>query len=113
MMHFGLKGAPATFQRLMAIVFKDLIEAGKVHTYLDDIIIPSRSVDDMFEVLESVLRALVGANLTLKPSKCAFGMSTLDYLGFRIAEGEIRPGRKINALSKFPRPRDVHEIRRI
>jgi len=111
-MPFGLKGAPATFQRLMSAVFKNLSEAGKVHTYLDDIIIPSKSADDMLEVLEVVLRALVETNLTLKPSKCSIGMSTLDYLGFRIAEGEVRPGRKIDALSNFPRPRDAHEVRR-
>uniref|UniRef100_A0A2S2PNA9 RNA-directed DNA polymerase n=1 Tax=Schizaphis graminum TaxID=13262 RepID=A0A2S2PNA9_SCHGA len=81
-------------------------------TYLDDIIIPSKSEHDMLEVLELVLKALVRANLTLKPSKCSFGMNTLDYLGFRIAEGEIRPGRKVDALANFPRPRDAHEIRR-
>lgn len=97
----------------MAVVFKDLSEAGKVHTYLDDIIIPSKSVDDMLEVLESVLRALVGANLTLEPSKCSFGMSTLDYLGFRIAEGVIRPGHKVEALVNFPRPREVPWTRRV
>lgn len=111
-MPFGLKGAPATFQRLMSAVFKNLSEAGKVHTYLDDIIIPSKSVNDMLEVLDLVLKALVEAKLTLKPSKCSFGMKTLDYLGFRIAEGEIRPGPKIDALANFPRPRDAHEVRR-
>jgi len=111
-MRFGLKFAPTTFQRLMAVIFKDLSEAGKVHTYLDDIIIPSKSVDDMLDVLESVLRALAGANLTLKPSKCSIGMSSQDNLGFRIAEGVIRPGRKVEALVNFPRPHDAHEVRR-
>lgn len=74
-MPFGLKGAPATFQRLMSIVFKDLKEAGKVHTYLNDII-PSKTWNEMLEDLESVLSALADANLTLKPSKCSFGMCT-------------------------------------
>ncbi|CAI6376771.1 unnamed protein product [Macrosiphum euphorbiae] len=39
-------------------------------------------------------------------------MRTLDYLGFRITEGEIRPGRKVDALANFPRPQDAHEVRR-
>jgi len=113
MMPFGLKGALATFQKLMSIVFKDLREAGKVHTYLDDIIVPSRTWDEMLEDLESVLKALSVANLMLKPSKCSFGMRTLDYLGFRITDGEIRPGRKIDALVNCPRPQDAHEVRRL
>jgi len=39
-------------------------------------------------------------------------MSQLDYLGFRIREGEIEPERKIDAISNYPRPRDAHEVRR-
>jgi len=42
-MPFGLKGAPGTFQKLMGIVFKDLKNEGVVSTYLDDIILPSKS----------------------------------------------------------------------
>jgi hypothetical protein len=108
----GMKDAPTTFQRLMSIVFKDLREAGKVNIYLDDIIIPSKTWDEMLEDLKLVLSTLSEANLTLKPSKCSFSKRTLDYLGFRITEGEIRPGRKIDTLTNFPRPRDAHEVRR-
>lgn len=46
-MPFRLKGAAATFPKLISVVFKDLREAGKVHTYLDDKIIPSRTWDEM------------------------------------------------------------------
>jgi len=111
-MAFGLKRAPGVFQRLMSIVFKDLRDAGVVNTYLDDIIIPSKNWADMLISMSKVFEALMGAKLTLKPSKCNFGMTQLDYLGFRIREGEIEPGRKIDAISNYPRPRNTHEVRR-
>lgn len=41
-MPFGLKGAPGVFQKTMNVVFKDLKDAGLIHIYLDDVIIPSR-----------------------------------------------------------------------
>lgn len=66
----------------------------------------------MLTSLEKVFEALLGANLTLKPSKCTFGAYELDYLGFRITKGEIKPGRKVDAISNFPKPRDSHEVRR-
>lgn len=111
-MPFGLKGAPAVFQRLMSIVFKDLRDAGVVNTYLDDIIIPSRNWSDMLVSLRRAFEALSGAKLTLKPSKCTFGNTQLDYLGFRIRHGEIEPGQKIEAISDYPRPLDAHKVRR-
>jgi len=111
-MPFGLKGAPGTFQKLMSIVFKDLKNEGVVSTYLDDIILPSKSWNLMLLDLRRVLSALRAANLTLKPSKCTFGARELDYLDFRISEGTVKPGRKVLAIAKFPRPRDAHEVRR-
>lgn len=111
-MPFGLKGAAGTFQKLMGIVFKDLKESGVVKTYLDDIIIPSTSWDEMLRDLEKILKVLVKARLTLKPAKCNFGAEQLDYLGYRISKGVIKPGRKVEAIDKFPTPKDAHEVRR-
>lgn len=111
-MPFGLKGAPGTFQKLMGVVFEELKTEGVVSTYLDDIILPSENWERMMNDLRRVLSALRAANLTLKPSKCTFGARELDYLGFRISEGTVKPGRKVLAIAKFPRPNNAHEVRR-
>jgi len=111
-MPFGLNGAPGTFQKLMGIVFNDLKSEGVVGTYLDDNILPAKNWDRMMIDLRRVLSALCAANLTLKPSKCTFGARELDYLGYRISEGMVKPGRKVHAIAEFPRPRDAHEVRR-
>lgn len=111
-MPFGLKGAPGVFQKTMNVVFKDLKDAGLIHIYLDDLIIPSRDWEDMLSVVRRVFQSLRTASLTLKPGKCTFGASKLDFLGFTVSKGVIQPGPKVHAIKSFPRPRDVHEVRR-
>lgn len=39
-MPFGLKGSSGMFQKPMNLLFKELKDAGVIHIYLDDIIIP-------------------------------------------------------------------------
>jgi len=38
-MFFGMSNFPATFQRFMEWIFRDLIRAGKMFVYIDDILI--------------------------------------------------------------------------
>jgi len=109
-MPFGLKGAPGVFQKTMDVVFKDLKDDGLVYIYLDDVIIPSRDWEDMLSVICRVFQSLRAASLTLKPAKCTFGASKLDFLGFTVSKGVIQPGPKVHAIKTFPRPRDVHEV---
>lgn len=45
-MFFGLTNSPATFQVLMNLIFADLIAAGKVAVYLDNILIFSGQLDE-------------------------------------------------------------------
>ena len=67
-MSFGLKGAPATFQRLMDQVLRGL--SGFAAAYLDDVIIFSTTWEEHLAHLEKVLNQLKEAGLTAKP-KCA------------------------------------------
>lgn len=57
-----------------------------------------------------VFDALHNAELTLKISKCIFGAIRLEYLGFQIIQGKLRPGRKIEAIQLYPRPQNLHEV---
>lgn len=111
-MPFGLKTAPAAFWKLMNTVFKELKRKGIVGYYLDDIIVIAHEWSNMLEKLNQVFQALRNPQLTLKPTKCYFGERELDFLGFRIAAGEIRPGKKVQAIMEYPQPTDVHSTRR-
>lgn len=66
----------------------------------------------MMHSLQLVFDVLRGAKLTLKPWKCTFGFKQLDYLGFTISKGVIKPGRKVEVISSYPRPGNEHEVRR-
>lgn len=59
------------------------------------------------------MERLEDAKLTLKPSKCFFGVEKIEFLGYVVETGEIRPGHeKTRAIDEYPIPTDVHAVRR-
>ena len=108
---FGLCNAPATFQRLMNELFKE--ELYKFVTiFLDDVLIYSSDEKEHADHLRLVLKKLEEAGLKLKPSKCRMGCSEVSYLGYHIGADGIWPDEgKIKALSNWPEPTNVTEVR--
>lgn len=112
-MPFGLANAPSVFQRMINRVIAPLRGKISVLAYMDDILIPSRGIESGLQSLELVLQELRVKNLTLKLNKCTFLARTVDYLGYEVTEEGTRPGRhKIEAVSNFQVPDDVHGVRR-
>lgn len=95
----------------MNTVFEGLLDEGLIYVYLDDIIIPSEDWEEMLVVARRVFVSLRTAKLSLKPAKCTFGASELDFLGFTVSQGVIRPGQRVHAIKTFPQPQDAHEVR--
>ena len=110
-MPFGLANAPSTFQRFMHAVLRGLqYQICLVH--LDDIIVYSRSFADHINHLNDVFSRLRSANVKLKPSKCSFARSSVEYLGHVVSRDGIRPDpSKIAAVATFPVPRCVRDVR--
>ena len=109
-MPFGLKNAPATFQRLMETVLSGLIRHVCLD-YLDDIIVTGRTFDEHLANLRSVFLRLRDAHLKLKPRKCFLAMKEVEYLGFRVSgEGIIADPKKIEAVQNYPTPADVKQV---
>ena len=68
-MQQGDCNAPATFQRLMTSIFRDVI--GRfMHVYLDDIFIYSTTAEEHEEHLRVVFECLRANSLYLKWTKC-------------------------------------------
>ncbi|KAL7292706.1 hypothetical protein TKK_0013829 [Trichogramma kaykai] len=110
---FGLACAPMFFAKMMEKVLGVAHKKGIAFTFFDDTCIYANSWDDLMNSLVIVLQLLKEARLTINLSKCRFGMRVIEYLGFLIGNGTVQPGvRKIDAISKFPRPNNIHEIRR-
>ncbi|PIO32203.1 hypothetical protein AB205_0160660 [Aquarana catesbeiana] len=107
----GLSGAPATFQQLMEKTVGDmnLIE---VLVYLDDIIVFGRTVEEHEERLEKVLKRLHEEGLKLSMEKCQFYQSSVNYLVHIVSEeGIATDPEKLEAVTSWPRPMNVTELR--
>lgn len=113
-MPFGLKNAPATFQRAMDVIFKDLIVQGTLRVYLDDILISAATGEEHLRVLEEVFRRLQRFGLRVNLPKSFFLRRFVDYLGHRVGAGKLQPQeRKVAAIRKIRPPRNASELRHL
>ena len=108
---FGLCNAGASFQRLMDLVMAGLnFKACLV--YLDDIIVFSVTVDQHLGRVAEVFKRLRTANLKVKPSKCKLMQDRVEFLGHIVsADGVATDPTKIEAVEKWPAPKNLHEVR--
>jgi len=70
-MLFGLKNAPATFQRLMDNVLSGL-QGNELFVYMDDIVVCAKSLREHKIKINRLMSRLREANLKLQPDKCEF-----------------------------------------
>ena len=110
-MPFGATNAPATFQRLKHDCLGEL-NMNWCIVYLDDIIIFSDTKEEHLKRLEAVFQKLCAAGLKLKPSKCFFFREEIEYLGHVVSgKGISTNPKKIEAVSKWPTPKTVYDVR--
>lgn len=111
-MPMGLKGAPATFQRLMNNVLMGLTGI-KCFCYLDDIVIYGYNLEEHNSRLRDVFNKLRKNNLKININKCQFLQKQIQYLGHIISDEGIKPDTsKIHAVRDYPVPQDATEVRR-
>ena len=114
-MPFGLRNAPAVFQRLMQCVLAGVNPPEGpyfVSVYLDDVIVFSRTLDDHLHHLSLVIDRLAKAGLKLKPSNCHFISKKVQYLGHLLTPDGIRPNPdRVAAVRDYSAPTSVKEAR--
>ncbi|XP_068225197.1 uncharacterized protein [Palaemon carinicauda] len=107
---FGLKNAPAVFQRLMDQVISNM---PGIRVYLDDIVVFSDTWLEHLSMLKDLLGRLRQACLTINLIKSDFGHAKLQYLGYVIGSGEVSPvAAKVDAITKLSCPRSRREVRK-
>lgn len=110
-MPFGLCNAPATFQRVMDTILRD-ISNEFVIPYLDDIIVYSKNKEDHVQRLRQVLDRIKKAGLALNLKKCKFFKEEIEILGCIVGQGIVKPDKlKVEALNKFKKPENIKELR--
>ena len=111
-MPFGLSNAAQTQQRLMDKIFGESLRP-KVFTYIDDLIVVSKTFEEHVQLLREVYRRLSEAGLVVNFDKCQFCRPSLKYLGFIITpEGINTDPDKVSSMVDFPQPRNATEVKR-
>ncbi|XP_072178543.1 uncharacterized protein [Diadema setosum] len=109
-MPFGMKNAPATFQRLINTVTSGLVGC---EAYLDDIIVYSHTWEDHLLRVRALFDRLTSANLTVNLRKCEFSRAKVVFLGHIVGHGSVKPVEaKVETILNFPRPQSKRELRR-
>lgn len=109
-MPFGLRNAAQTFQRFVNEVFSGL---DFVFAYIDDVLIASKNKEEHLQHLKQVFQRLEEYGLNIKPNKCTFGVTSIDFLGHNISVEGIKPSEeKVEAIRKFELPSTVKQAQK-
>jgi hypothetical protein len=109
---FGPKRAPSYFQQMMTSVVLIGLIYFICEMYLDDCIVHAVDDDQFIERLEKVLEQFHKHLITLKPSKCKFGMSVVEYCGKQIDQSGLSMSKKkIQRVLDFSKPQTAHQMK--
>ena len=108
---FGLKSAPAIFQRVLAgVIRKNKLDAFIVN-HIDDILMFSKNYEEHVYHVERVLQALYEQGFNLNINKCQFAQERITYLGHEIENNMIKPmNNNLVAIKKFPTPKTKKQV---
>lgn len=110
-MPFGLKNAPATFQRLMNNILRDYINKVCV-VYLDDILIFSTSLKEHISAIYSIFKVLESKNLKIQIDKCNFMKKETEFLGHILTKDGLKPNpNKIKTIQDLTLPKTERQIK--
>ena len=110
-MFFGLTNSPATFQTMMNHIFRQLIKQGKVLVFMDDIIVFTKTIEEHRQITCEVLKILQENHLYLKPEKCEFEQTTVEYLGVIVSHNSLAVDPvKVATVREWPTSRKLKEV---
>lgn len=108
-MSFGIKTAPAVFAKLMRRVVDGISD---VEHYYDDVLVASATWEEHLASLAQLFERIQAAGLTVRPSKCEFGLAEIDFLGHRVGGGKLEPlGKTLDKIEMPTRPKTKRQVR--
>jgi hypothetical protein len=85
--------------------FANITTTEHVVIYLDDILIFAETLRELTQLTHQVLQRIQDLDLFLRPAKCSFNQTSVEYLGLIISEGEIcMDPIKLKAIQEWPLP---------
>ena len=107
-MPFGLMNSGATLVRGLRKLFDGV---DNVECYIDDILIHNETWNDHLQSIQSVLQLLKTENFTIRPAKCMFGYTSIEYLGQTLSNGTVSPNISNNdKIASAPQPTTKKQV---
>ncbi|GJR58271.1 reverse transcriptase domain-containing protein [Tanacetum coccineum] len=88
-MPFSLRNVGATYQRLVDKAFHKQI-GRNLEVYVDDLVIKSRTKDEIIRYIKETFKTLKDINMKLNPKKCTFGVEEGMFLGYKVNNKGIK-----------------------
>jgi ribonuclease HI len=112
-MPFDLKNAGATYHRMMQNCLRSQI-GHNIQVYIDDVVITMRKEESLISDLAETFDNLNRYKLKLNPTKCSFGVSAGQLLGFLVSARGIEANpEKIQAILTMGKPRKLHDVQKL
>ncbi|GFR25644.1 retrovirus-related Pol polyprotein from transposon opus [Trichonephila clavata] len=109
-MPFGLSNAVATFQRFIHQVLRGM---DFCEPYFYDVLVATEDEDQHLSHLRQVFQRFEEYGVVLNASKCVLGETSVKFLGHLVTAEGISPlPEKVMAITNFPKPETVKELRR-
>ncbi|VDP95190.1 unnamed protein product [Echinostoma caproni] len=106
---FGLHVSSGLFQSAIDSVIKGL---DGVLAYQDDVLVFGLNKKEHDARLTQLLERFAARNVAIKPSKCVFGVSELEFLGFTVESRGYRPDQtRFKPLTNIESPKDQTHLR--
>ena len=107
-MSFRLKNAGATYQRAIQMYLDQQI-GRNIEAYIDDVVVKSKTVDNLIADLEETFANLKRYRWKLNPSNCIFRVPSDILLGYIVSACGIEPNpNKVSAITNMKRPTCVN-----
>lgn len=110
----GAKNSGQAMQQVMEQVLAPCITADTAKNFLDDVSAASHTLDEHVDDARQVLQRMRDHGLTVRPSKCVFGVQELDFLGHHVSHGRIAlQTEKIEAVRAWADPTSLKQLRSV
>ena len=96
---------------MMNSIFRELLHKGILANYMDDFVIPAKTMKELEERTVQFLKIVEKHNLCFKRSKCNFNMEEISILGVVIGKEQIQMEQeKIKAVKEWKMPTKVKDV---
>ena len=96
----------------MNSIFWELLHEGILANYMNNFVIPARTMKELEEQTIRLLKIVEKHNLCFKQSKCDFNMEEIPILGVVVGKGQVKMEQeKIKAVKEWKTPTRLKDIK--